>query len=179
MNLSGKRVAIIATDYFEEAELTSPLDALEQAGAAVDIIAPQKGEIQAVKHVKPGIRVAVDKTLDKANPDDYDALVIPGGVVNADHLRMNQKARDFLRKIMDEQGKPTAIICHGPWLLVSSHLARGKKLTSFHTIQDDILNAGGEWTDQAVVVDGNLITSRKPDDLPVFNKALLDTLAAK
>jgi len=179
MHLSGKRVAIIATDHFEEAELTSPRDALVEAGAAVDIIAPKSGEIQGVKHRELGAKVAVDKTLDEADPNDYDALVVPGGALNADHLRMEQKARDFLRKIMDEQEKPTAVICHGPWLLVSSGLARGKKMTSFYTIQDDIRNAGGEWTDQEVVVDGNLITSRSPTDLPAFNKALLNALAAK
>jgi protease I len=177
MDLSGKKVAIVATDYFEEVELTSPRDALQKAGATVHVIAPHDGEIKGLKHVEPGQAVSVDLTLDQANPDDYDALVIPGGVVNADHLRMEQKARDFVRKIMDEQGKPTAVICHGPWLLVSSHLVRDKHLTSFYTIQDDIINAGGEWTDEEVVIDGNLITSRRPDDLPAFNKTLIEMLA--
>jgi len=175
-DLTGKRVAIVATDYFEEKELTSPMDALEEAGAEVDVLAPHSGEIQGLNHVEPGTLVAVDKTLDEADPDNYDALVIPGGAINADALRMDQKARDFVRKIMDEQGKPTAVICHGPWLLVSSNVIRGRKVTSFHTIQDDIRNAGGEWQDSEVVVDGNLITSRKPDDLPAFNKALLEKL---
>jgi protease I len=178
MNLSGKNVAIVATDYFEEAELTSPRDALQQAGATVHVIAPHDGEISGLNHVDPGQSIAVDKTLDQADPDDYDALVIPGGAINADVLRMDVRARDFLRKIMDEQEKPTAVICHGPWLVVSSNLARGKQMTSFPTIQDDIRNAGGIWKDAEVVVDGNLITSRKPDDLPAFNKALISALSS-
>lgn len=175
MDAAGKKVAIIATDYFEEAELASPLEALQQASAHVDIIAPHDGEIKGVKHVDPGKSVPVGKTLDEASPEDYDAVVIPGGAVNADHLRMDEHARDFVRKMIGE-GKPTAVICHGPWLLVSSGLVRGKKLTSFFTIQDDIRNAGGDWVDKPVVVDGCLITSRKPDDLPAFNDALLHAL---
>jgi protease I len=176
-DLSSKRVAVLATDYFEEAELTEPVKALKEAGARVDIIAPKSGEIKGLKHVDPGQAVKVDKTLDEANPDDYDALVLPGGAINADHLRMEEKARDFVIKIMDEEEKPTAVICHAPWVLISAHLARGKKLTSFFTIQDDMRNAGADWVDEEVVIDGNLITSRNPDDLPAFNKALIDALA--
>jgi protease I len=176
-DLSGKKVAILATDYFEETELTEPVKALEEAGALVEIIAPKSGEIKGLKHIEPGKSVKVDKTLDEANPNDYDALVVPGGAVNADHLRMDKKARDFITKIMDELGKPTAVICHGPWLLASAGLARGKKITSYFTIQDDMRNAGADWTDQEVVQDGNLITSRNPDDLPAFNKALISALA--
>ena len=176
-NVQGKKVAVLATDYFEEQELLSPCQALREAGASVEIIAPHDGEIKGLKHVEPAASVKVDKTLDHADPNDYDAVVIPGGAVNADHLRMDEKARDFVRKIMDEQNKPTAVICHGPWLLVSSRLVRGKKLTSYHTIQDDIRNAGGDWVDEQVVVDGNLITSRQPDDLPAFNQALLQALS--
>jgi protease I len=176
-DLSSKRVAVLATDYFEEAELTEPVKALKEAGARVDIIAPKSGEIKGLKHVDPGQAVKVDKTLDEANPDDYDALVLPGGAINADHLRMEEKARDFVIKIMDEEEKPTAVICHAPWVLISAHLARGKKLTSFFTIQDDMRNAGADWMDEEVVIDGNLITSRNPDDLPAFNKALIDALA--
>jgi len=175
-NLSGKKVAIVATDYFEESELTSPAEALRNAGATVEVIAPHSGEIKGVKHVEPGQSVKVDKTLDEANPSDYDAAVFPGGAINADALRMEQKARNFITKIMSEQGKPTAVICHAPWLLASSRLARGKKLTSFHTIQDDMVNAGANWVDEECVVDGNLITSRKPDDLPAFNDALITAL---
>lgn len=176
IDLTSKKVAIIATDYFEEVELTSPRDALQESGATVDIIAPHGGEIKSLNHIRPGNPVSVDKTLDEANPDDYDALVLPGGVVNADHLRMEEKARDFVLKI-EAEGKPLAVICHGPWLLVSSRVVRGKKLTSYPTLQDDIRNAGGEWVDQEVVVDGSLITSRKPDDLPAFNKSLVEALS--
>ncbi|HET9850151.1 MAG TPA: type 1 glutamine amidotransferase domain-containing protein [Candidatus Saccharimonadales bacterium] len=176
-DLSGKKVAVVATDYFEEAELTEPVKALREAGAKVEIIAPEDGKIKGLKHVEPGESVSVDKTLEQANPNDYDAAVFPGGAVNADQLRVSQKARDFLTKIMDEQGKPTAIICHAPWMLASAGLARGRKLTSYHTIADDMRNAGADWVDEEVVVDGNLITSRDPDDLPAFNKALISALA--
>lgn len=176
-DLSGKKVAVVATDYFEEAELTEPVKALKEAGATVEIIAPKSGEIKGLKHTDPGQSIKVDKTLDEASPDDYDALVLPGGAVNADHLRMEQKARDFVVKMMDEQNKPTAVICHAPWVLASAGLARGRKLTSYFTIQDDMRNAGADWVDQEVVIDGNLITSRNPDDLPVFNKALIEALA--
>lgn len=176
-DLSGKKVAVVATDYFEETELTEPVKALREAGAKVDIIADHGGKIQGLNHVDKGEKVKVDKTLDEADPNDYDAAVFPGGAVNADHLRMNQKARDFLTKIMDEQNKPTAVICHAPWMLVSAGLARGKKLTSYHTIQDDMRNAGADWVDEECVIDGNLITSRQPDDLPAFNRALIEALA--
>jgi protease I len=177
-DLSGKKVAVLATDYFEEAELTGPVKALKDAGATVEIIAPKSGEIKGLKHVEPGQAVKVDKTLDEADPADYDALVLPGGAVNADHLRIEKKAQDFVIKLMDEMGKPTAVICHAPWLLVSAGLARGRRLTSYHTIQDDLRNAGANWVDEEVVVDGNLITSRGPDDLPAFNNALIKALAA-
>jgi len=177
-DLSGKKVAVVATDYFEEAELAEPVKALRGAGAQVDIIAPHDGEIKGLKHVDPGQPVKVDKTLDEADPSDYDGLLIPGGAVNADHLRMEKKARDFITKLMDELGKPTAVICHGPWLLASAGLARGRKLTSYFTIQDDMRNAGADWVDEEVVQDGNLITSRKPDDIPAFSKTLISALSA-
>lgn len=176
-DLSGKKVAVVATDYFEEAELTEPVKALREAGAEVDIIADHDGEIQGLNHVDKGEKVKVDKTLDEADPNDYDAAVFPGGAVNADHLRMNQKARDFITKIMDEQNKPTAVICHAPWILVNAGLARGKKLTSYFTIQDDMRNAGADWVDEECVIDSNLITSRQPDDIPAFNRALIEALA--
>jgi protease I len=175
MYLQGQKVAIIATDYFEESELTNPRDALTKAGATVTIIAPHDGDIKSLRHVEPGEIVHVDKTLDQADPADYDAVVIPGGAVNADHLRVEPKAQEFVRHMLQAH-KPTAVICHGPWLLVSAGVLRGKKLTSYHTIQDDIRNAGGEWVDAPVVQDGALITSRKPDDLPVFNKTLIEAL---
>jgi protease I len=176
-DLAGKKIAIVATDYFEESELTEPMAALKKAGAEVDVIAPKSGEIKGVKHVEPGQSVKVDTTLDNANPDDYDAAVFPGGAINADNLRINQDAKNFITKIMNEHNKPTAVICHAPWLLVSAGLARGKRLTSFHTIQDDLRNAGAEWVDEPVVIDDNLITSRKPDDLSAFNDAIISALS--
>lgn len=166
----------MATDFFEEKELTGPLEELRNVGADVEVVSPKEGKIQGLNHVDKGKEVEVDKKLEEADPNDYDALVIPGGAVNADHLRMDEKARDFLRKFMGAN-KPTAIICHGPWLLASAGLARGKKLTSYFTIQDDMRNAGAEWRDEQVVQDGNLITSRNPDDLPAFNQALISALA--
>lgn len=170
--------SVVATDYFEEAELVEPVEALKSAGAEVEIISDKENEIQGLQHVEKGKKIKVDRTLDEADPDDYDGALFPGGAVNADHLRMNQKARDFLTKIMDEQGKPTAVICHAPWLLVSAGLARGKKLTSYHTIQDDMRNAGADWVDEECVIDGNLITSRNPDDIPAFNEALINALTS-
>src|SRR3954470_10506480 len=164
-SLSGKKVAIVATDYFEESELFSPLEALKEAGAQVEVISPEEGEIKGLKHTDPGKSVKVDKTLDEAKPEDYDGLVIPGGAVNADQLRMEKSAQEFIKKMMADS-KPTAVICHGPWLLASAGLAKGRHLTGFFTIEDDMRNAGADWTDEELVVDGNLITSRQPDDLP-------------
>ncbi|HEX8994925.1 MAG TPA: type 1 glutamine amidotransferase domain-containing protein [Ktedonobacterales bacterium] len=169
------RVAVVATDGFEEAELTEPVKALRDAGAKVDIIAPHGGSIQAFKHHDKSITVPVDLTLDQANPEDYLAIVLPGGALNADEMRQNQEMQTFVRAI-DEAHKPMAVICHAPWELVSAGLVRGRTLTSWPSIQDDIRNAGGQWVDREVVVDDNLITSRKPDDLPAFNRELLQRL---
>lgn len=178
-DLSDKTVAILVDNYFEEAEFTGPLKALKEAGATVEIIAaePQDGHVQALNHVDMGNEFPIDKTLDEADISQYDALVLPGGAMNADQLRMQPKAREWVRKIMDS-GKPLAVICHAPWVLASAGLANGRKLTSFFTIQDDMIDAGADWVDEAVVIDGNLITSRQPDDLPAFNKALITALAA-
>lgn len=178
-DLSDKTVAILVDNYFEESEFTGPLKALREAGATVEVIAaePQDGHIQALNHVDMGNEFPIDKTLDEADISKYDALVLPGGAMNADQLRMQPKAREWVRAIMDA-GKPLAVICHAPWVLVSAGLARGRKLTSFFTIQDDMVDAGADWVDEAVVIDGNLITSRKPDDVPAFNKALISALAA-
>jgi protease I len=178
-DLSGKTVAILVDNYFEEDEFTGPKKALEQAGAKVEVIAaePQDGQVQAMQHVDKGNKYKIDKTLAEANIDDYDALVLPGGAVNADQLRMQDKARTWVKRIT-EQGKPLAVICHAPWVLASAGLARGRKLTSFFTIQDDMRDAGAEWVDQEVVIDGNLITSRKPDDIPAFNQALIKMIGA-
>jgi protease I len=177
-DLSNKRIAIMATDYFEEAELVKPRDALEQAGASVDIIAPHDGTIKGLNHVDPGQEVAVTKLIQDADPNDYDGLIVPGGAVNADNLRMDRDARNFLIALLDEREKPTAIICHGPWLLASTGLAEGKQLTSFFTIQDDMRHAGADWIDQEVVQDGALITSRNPDDIPAFNETFISAVAA-
>lgn len=175
-NLKGKSVAIISTDYFEEVELTDVQSALQDAGADVDVIADHDGEIKGLKHVDPGQSIPVDKTLDEADFTEYDAIVLPGGAINADSLRMNDKARQAVCSFMDE-GKLVAAICHAPWLLASAGCIDGKQLTSFETIQDDIRNAGGEWVNQEVVIDQNLITSRKPDDIPAFNNAVIRHLS--
>lgn len=176
-SLKGKSVAIISTDYFEEPELVEPQAALIDAGAKVDIIADHEGEIQGMNHADKGQAVPVDKTLDQINADDYDALVLPGGAINADKLRMIPKVREIIQQFMDA-GKTVAAICHAPWALASAGCVDGKQLTSFETIQDDIRNAGGEWVNQEVVVDQNLITSRKPDDIPAFNQAVIHKLSA-
>jgi protease I len=175
-DLSGKKVAILVDNYFEQAEFTEPKKALQEAGVAVEVVSPTEGDLQGLNHVEKGDTFQRDVSLDDADLDDYDALVLPGGAINADSLRMNEAARSWVRQYI-QQDKPLAVICHAPWVLVSAGCVTGVKLTSFETIQDDIRNAGGEWVDQAVVVDGNLITSRKPDDLPAFNEALLQKLA--
>lgn len=174
--ITGKRIAIIATDYFEEPELTQPLAVLQDAGAEVEVIAPHDGEIQGLNHVDPGQSVLVDVTLADMDPSTYDAVVLPGGAVNSDALRMEPKVREIIKSYMDS-GKVVAAICHAPWALVSAGCVDGKQLTSFETIQDDIRNAGGEWVNQEVVVDGNLVTSRKPDDIPAFNNAIIQLLS--
>jgi protease I len=178
-DLSGKKVAILVDNYFEEDEFTGPLEALKKAGAKVDVIAaePEDGQIQAMQHVDKSKKYSIDMTLEDANMDDYDALVLPGGAINADQLRMQDKAKMWSKRFI-EAGKPLAVICHAPWVLASAGLAKGRKMTSYFTIQDDMRDAGAEWVDQEVVVDGNLITSRKPDDVPAFNDALISMLAA-
>jgi len=170
--LSNVRVAVIATDGFEETELTEPVRALKEAGAQADVISLKGGQIQAFRHNDKGIMVNVDKTLDQVQPDQYDALLLPGGALNADQLRMEPKVQAFIRDVQSS-GKPMAVICHAPWELISAGVAKGRTLTSYHTIQDDLRNAGANWVDQEVVEDGNLVTSRQPDDLPAFNQAML------
>jgi protease I len=175
INLSGKRVAIISTDYFEEAELVEPLTQLKAMGAKVEVAAPHAGTIQALRGVEKTQAVAVDTTIDMLDASLYDAVIIPGGVVNADHLRVNEAAQNFVQT-MASSHKPIAAICHGPWVLVSSGLVDGHTFTSYHTLQDDIINAGGVWVDEEVVVDDNFITSRKPSDMPAFIDALVTSL---
>jgi protease I len=175
--LDGLKVAIIVFNYFEQVEMTSPRQALEQAGAQVTLISPNSGPLTGMNHdVDKGDTFQVNMNLDQANPNDFDALMIPGGTVNADNLRINPKAQNFVRQF-DQAGKPMAVICHAPWLLVSSGLVKGRTLTSWPTIQDDIRNAGGNRVDQQVVQDRNWVTSRGPQDLEAFNPAMVSLFA--
>jgi protease I len=170
--LSNMRVAILASDGFEESELIEPRKALDDAGAETKVISLNQGTIQGMKHEKKAGTVKVDATLHESNPDDFDAILLPGGALNADALRVDPKAQEFVRT-MDHAQKPVAVICHAPWLLVSAGLVNGRSLTSYYTIQDDIRNAGGRWTDEEVVRDNNWISSRQPQDIPAFNKAMV------
>ncbi len=171
--LGGFRVAVLATDGFEEPELTEPVKALREAGAQVTVVSPKGGEIQAVRHdLDKTIKVKVDRALKDVRPEDFDAAHLPGGTVNADAMRMVPEVQKFLQALQ-KAGKPIAAICHAPWELVSAGLVRGRKLTSYHTIQDDVRNAGGHWLDREVVEDGNWVTSRQPTDIPAFNRAMV------
>lgn len=174
--LTGVRVAVIATDGFEQAELTEPVKALREAGAQVDIVSTKTGEIMGVQHDTPGVKVSVDRTIQQVRPDDYDAVQLPGGALNADALRMVPEVQNFLRAFQSA-GKPMAFICHAPWELVSAGLAKGRTLTSYYTIQDDLRNAGANWVDKEVVVDGNWVTSRQPSDIPAFNQEMIALFA--
>lgn len=176
-DLAGKKVAVLVDDYFEEAEFTEPIKALKAAGATIEVIAPKKGELHAMHHAQPANTYKAEKSIDDVRIDEYDALLLPGGAVNADALRMNDKARLWIKRFMD-LGKPIAAICHAPWALASAGVAGGRRLTSFFTIQDDMRNAGAKWVDEEVVIDHNLITSRQPDDIPAFNKTLIEMLQA-
>ncbi len=171
--VQGMRVAILVTDDFEQVELTEPKKALDQAGATTKIIAPKPGQVQGMNHDVKADTFPVDMTLDQANPADFDAVLLPGGALNADSLRMEPKAQDFVRQV-NNSGRPIAVICHGPWLLVSADLAKGRTLTSYYTIQDDIRNAGARWVDQELVRDGNWVSSRSPKDIPAFNKGMIE-----
>jgi protease I len=175
--LEGKIVAVLATDGFEETELTEPVKALRDAGARVEVISKEREPIQAFKHHDKSIKVEVDRTLDEVTPDEYDALLLPGGALNADALRTEPAAQEFVRR-MNQNGKPMAVICHAPWLLVSSGLAKGRTVTSWPTIADDLRNAGAQWVDRDVVVDRNLVTSRGPKDLPAFNRAMTELMTS-
>ncbi|MBF8754160.1 type 1 glutamine amidotransferase domain-containing protein [Pseudomonas guariconensis] len=174
--LNGKRVAFLVTDGFEQVELTGPREALERNGAVVDILSDKQGTVRGWNHDKPADEFAVDATFEGASLDLYDALVLPGGVQNSDTIRLIPAAQKLV-KSHDSARRPLAVICHGAWLLVSCGLAKGRRLTSYKTLQDDIRNAGGDWVDEEVVVDGNLITSRKPDDIPAFSEQLVKALA--
>lgn len=174
--LANKRIAILATDGFEFVELTEPKKALEQAGAKTEVVSPKDGQIRGWNHTDWGDSVPVDTSLKAANAADYDALVLPGGVINPDHLRILPEAVQFVKAFF-EAHKPVAAICHGPWMLVEANVVRGRQLTSWPSLRTDIQNAGGKWTDQPVVTDQGLVTSRKPDDLPAFNKKIVEEFA--
>jgi len=175
-NLKGMKVAILVTDNFEQSEMTEPRKALEEAGAKTTIISPKSGSVQGANHDEKADSFKVDMTLDEAQPERFDAVLLPGGALNADFLRVEKKAQEFVRKI-DKEQKPIAVICHGPWLLVSAGLAKGRKMTSYHTIQDDIRNAGAVWEDSEMVRDKNWVSSRSPKDLPAFNRAMIELFA--
>jgi protease I len=171
--LNGLRVAMLATDGFEEPELTEPVKALRDTGAQVTILAPKPGAIQGVRHdIDKTIKVKVDRAIQDASAEEFDAVHLPGGALNADAMRMVPEVQAFLRA-MQEAGKPFSVICHAPWELVSAGLVRGRTLTSYYTLQDDIRNAGGRWVDREVVEDGNWVTSRQPSDIPAFNRAMI------
>jgi protease I len=171
--LSGKKVAILATDGFEQVELTKPRAALDEAGAITTVVSLKAGKIQGMNHADKGDTVAVDQTLDKAKPEEFDALMIPGGLMNPDTLRSSQEALEFVRHFFRE-GKPVAAICHAPWVLIDASVIRGRTVASWPAIKTDVRNAGAHWVDQEVVVDNGLVTSRKPDDIPAFNQKMIE-----
>jgi protease I len=170
--LQGMRVAILVTDDFEQSELTEPKRALEEAGATVLVVSPTSGEIQGMHHDAKADRFRVDQVLAEADPEQFDAALLPGGALNADALRVVPEAKTFITAI-DRAGKPIAVICHGPWLLASAKLVSGRKMTRYQTIQDDLRNAGAEWQNVEVLRDRNWVSSRKPADLPAFNREML------
>jgi protease I len=174
--LKNKRVAFLATDGVEQVELTEPWKAVEQAGGEPELISLESGKIQGFKHHDKGDTFPVDKPVDEASPSDYDALVLPGGVINPDMLRMHDGAMAFVKAFF-EQGKPVGAICHGPWCLVETGMVKGRKVTSWPSLKTDIENAGGTWVDEELVIDRGLFTSRKPDDLPAFCTKLVEEVA--
>jgi protease I len=175
--LNGKRIAIIATDGVEQPELEQPRDAITGAGGTTELLSLEEGEIQAVNHdINPSVTFAVDKTVADASVDDYDGLMLPGGVANPDTLRTDENVIRFLQDFF-KTGKPVGVICHGPWTLVEADLVRGRTLTSYPSIQTDIRNAGGTWVDEEVVVDEGLVSSRNPDDLPAFCAKIVEEYA--
>jgi protease I len=172
--LEGKRIAfVVAPEGAEQVELTEPWKAVEEAGGTPELISTDSGQIQAFNHLDKGDTFQVDHTVDEASPKEYDALVLPGGVANPDFLRMDDGAVAFIRSFFEE-GKPVGVICHGPWTLVEADVLRGRKITSWPSLQTDIRNAGGTWVDEEVVVDEGLVSSRKPDDLPAFCSKIVE-----
>lgn len=174
--LEGKKVAILVANGFEQVELTKPKQALEEAGATAHIVSPEKEKVKAWDETNWGDEFPVDVALDEASARDYDALLLPGGQLNPDFLRVNEEAVDFVRSFA-EQSKPIGAICHGPWTLIEAEVVRGRKMTSYPSIKTDLRNAGANWVDEEVVVDNGLITSRKPDDIPAFNAKIIEEFA--
>ncbi len=175
-SLTGIRVAILATDGFEQVELTEPRKALDQAGATTEVVSPKQGKVRGWKFEEWGDEVAVDQALDDADPKDYDALLLPGGVISPDALRIQPKAVAFVKAFFDS-GKPVGAICHGPWTILEAGGARGRRMTSWPSLKTDLKNAGANWVDEATVHDGNLVTSRKPDDIPAFSREIIRLFA--
>ncbi|MBS0335155.1 MAG: type 1 glutamine amidotransferase [Proteobacteria bacterium] len=174
--LNGKKVAVLATDGFEQSELEKPVEALKAAGATVEVVSPKAGEITGMEHHEKGRPVRVDRQLAQADAADYDSIVLPGGVANPDSLRLEPQAIDFIRAFVDA-GKPIAAICHGPWTLINADAVEGKRMTSWPSLEVDLRNAGADWVDEEVVVDEGLVTSRKPDDLPAFCAKMIEEFA--
>lgn len=172
-NLQGIKVAILATDGFEQVELLKPREALKEAGAETRVVSPKDDRIKGWDFTEWGDEVSVDVPLNSARAEDFDALLLPGGVINPDKLRMEPKAVAFVKAFFDS-GKPVAAICHGPWTVIEAGAARGRKIAAWPSLKTDIRNAGAEWVDQEAVVDGNLVSARKPDDIPAFNRAMIE-----
>jgi len=173
--LNGKKVAILVAEGFEESELVVPRTALQHAGAETEIVSPAQGEVQGWNHFDRADRFNVDVAMDAANADDYDALLLPGGVANPDQLRTNPKAVQFVKRFFDSR-KPVGVICHGPWTLIEADVVKGRKMTSWPSLRTDLENAGAKWVDQEVVADQGLVSSRKPDDLPAFTRKLIEEI---
>jgi protease I len=174
-DLKGKRVAIIVTDGFEQIEMTSPREALDKAGAKTVLVSPKDGEVQGFKHHDKADKFKVDLALSKADASEFDAVVLPGGVINGDALRIEKRAQQFVQE-MNRAGKPIAVICHGGWLLISAGMMKGRRITTWPTLKDDMINAGADWQDCEVSREHNLISSRKPDDLPAFNREMVNAV---
>ena len=177
-NLDGLRVAVLVTDNFEQVEMTEPREALDKAGAETVLISLKSGEVRGMNHDKAGQTFKVDLSLDRANPDEFDALLLPGGAMNADRLRAEPKVQQFVRT-MDKYEKPIAIICHAPWIVISAGLVRGRQITGYHTIKDDLINAGAHYEDKEVIRDRNWVSSRQPQDIPAFNREMLELFSER
>lgn len=176
--LEGKKIAVLVTDGFEQSELTEPVKAIKSEGGQIDIIAPDRKKVKSWNKGKWGREFEVDKTLAEANPDEYDGLLLPGGVMNPDQLRKNSHAVNFVKGFFDESNpRPVGAICHGPWTLINAGVVQGRNLTAWPSLEQDLVNAGAQWHDKEVVVDKGLVTSRQPDDLPAFNQKIVEKLS--